>query len=193
MKYQNRIFRWDAECNSCRQTSRCWVEMIFTQYQPIIPCIQNLSIRPFQRLWFWYTFGYGFPWIFIYIKSYNSIHQLLTSEPNSSLKARSHVGQQNALVRISKHLNINSRRTVYNSFIMRKINHCKSITKSLNRSKKGALRILFVDYNSSYLELLRRAPTTTLLLQRLRLIVLTVFKSLHLPNPPCLNEIFTPK
>ena len=80
----------------------------------------------------------GFPeYTCTYIKSYNSIHQLLTSEPNSSLKARSHVGQQNALARISKHLNINSRRVVYNSFIMSNINHCKSIIKGLNRSKKG--------------------------------------------------------
>ena len=30
-------------------------------------------------------------------------------------------------------------------------------------------------------------------MQRLRLIALTVFKSLHGLNPPCLNDTFTPK
>ena len=48
-------------------------------------------------------------------------------------------------------------------------------------------------YIQSYTELLGRAGTTTLLIQRLRLIALTVFKSLHGLNPPCLNDMFTPK
>ena len=65
--------------------------------------------------------------------------------------------------------------------------------QKLEKIQEIALRILFADYNSSYTELLGRVGTTTLLIQRLRLIALTVFKSLHGLNPPCLNDMFTPK
>ena len=109
--------------------------------------------------------------------------------------------QLNALARISRHLNINSRRAVYNSFIMSSFNYCPLVwhfcgqvnNQKLEQIQERALRILFADYNSSYLELLNRAGTTTLLIQRLRLIALAVFKSLHGLNPPCLNDMFTPK
>ena len=37
------------------------------------------------------------------------------------------------------------------------------------------------------------APSHYLLIQRLRLIALAVFKSLHGLNPPCLNDMFSPK
>ena len=110
--------------------------------------------------------------------------------------------QLNALARISRHLKINSRRAIYKSFIMSNFNYCPLVwhfcgqvnNQKLEQIQGRALRILFVDYNSSYLELLERAGTTILLIQRLiRLIALTVFKSLHGLNPPCLNDIFTPK
>ena len=109
--------------------------------------------------------------------------------------------QLNALARISKHLNINSRRAIYNSFIMSNFNYCPLVwhfcghvnNQKLEKIQERALRILFADYNSSYIELLGKAGTTTLLIQRLRLIALTVFKSLHGMNPPCLNDMFTPK
>ena len=41
--------------------------------------------------------------------------------------------------------------------------------------------------------LLEKAGTTTPLIQRLSLITMTVFKSLHGLNPPCLNDMFTPE
>ena len=58
--------------------------------------------------------------------------------------------------------------------------------------QERALRILFADYNSSYMEILERADTTTLLIHWLRLIVPIVLKSLHVLNPACLNDMFTP-
>ena len=105
--------------------------------------------------------------------------------------------QLNALARISRHLNINSCRAVYNSFIMSNFNNCPLVrhfcgqvnNQKLEQIQERAPRILFADYNSSYLELLKRAGTTTLLIQRLRLIALNVFKSLHGLNPPCLKKI----
>ena len=110
--------------------------------------------------------------------------------------------QLNALACVSKHLNINSRRAIYNSFLMSNFNYCPLVwhfcgqvnNQKFEKIQERALRILFeyCDYNSSYIELLGKAGTTIRLIQRLRLIALTVFKSLHCLNPPCLNDMFTP-
>ena len=105
--------------------------------------------------------------------------------------------QCNALAPVSKHLNINSRRTIYNSFIMSNLTYCPLVwhfcgkinNQTLEQIQENALRILFPDYNSSYLGLLNRAGTTTLLMLQLRLTPLFVFKSLHGLNPPCLKAL----
>ena len=107
--------------------------------------------------------------------------------------------QLNALVRISKHLNINSHRTMYNSFIMNVFNYCRLVrhfccqinNQKLEKIQQRALRIVFADYNSSYMERLKKAGTTILFIRRLCLIALTVFKSLDGLNPLCLNDIVT--
>ena len=108
-----------------------------------------------------------------------------------SVCCRKAARQPNALARISKHLNINSCSAIYNSFIMSNFNYCPLVwhfcgqvnNQKLETIQEKALRILFADYNSSYTELPGNAGTTTLLIQRLRLIALTVFKSLHGLNP----------
>ena len=109
--------------------------------------------------------------------------------------------QLNALARISKHLNLNSRRTIYNSFIMSNFNYCplvwhfcgKSNNQKLEKIQERALRILYNDFSSTYPQLLKTAGTTTLLIQRLRLLTITVYKSLNGMNPPCLNTMFVKK
>ena len=75
--------------------------------------------------------------------------------------------QLNALARISKHLNINSRSAIYNSFIMSNFNHCPLVwhffgqvnNQKLEKIQERAPKILFADYNSSYMELLEKAGT----------------------------------
>ena len=105
--------------------------------------------------------------------------------------------QLNALARISKHLDMRSRRTVYNSFIMSNFNYCplvwhfcgKTNNDKLEKLQECALRILYDDYESCYEELLCKADSNTLLIQRLRLMAVSVYKSIKSLNPPCLNDI----
>ena len=107
----------------------------------------------------------------------------------------------NALARISKHLTINSHRATYNSFIMRHFNYCPLVwhfcghvnNQKLEKIHERALRILFAEYNSSYIEVLGKAGTTILLIQRLCLIALTFFESVHGLNTPCINYMLTPE
>ena len=109
--------------------------------------------------------------------------------------------QLNALARIAKYLDVRSRRTIYNSFIMSNFNYCplvwhfcgKTNNQKLEKIQERALRILYDDYTSTYDELIDKAGTNTLLINRLRLMALTVFKSIKSLNPPCLNDIFSKK
>ena len=109
--------------------------------------------------------------------------------------------QLNALARIAKYLDVRSRRTIYNSFIMSSFNYCplvwhfcgKTKNQKLEKIQERTLRILYDDYTSIYDELLDKAGTNTLLINRLRLMALTVFKSINSLNPPCLNDIFSKK
>ena len=63
----------------------------------------------------------------------------------------------------------------------------------MEKIQERALRIRYDDYTSTYDELLDEAGINTLLINRLRLTALTVFKSLSSLNPPCLNDIFSTK
>ena len=69
----------------------------------------------------------------------------------------------------------------------------KTNSQKLEKIQDRALRILYDDYTSTYDELLDKAGTNTLLINRLRLMALTVFKSINSLNPPCLNDIFSKK
>ena len=41
VRYQTRIFRLGAVWNFCRHNRKCWVEMLFTRHQPVIPRNKN--------------------------------------------------------------------------------------------------------------------------------------------------------
>ena len=101
-----------------------------------------------------------------------TIDDKLCFSQHISVCCKKAAGQLNALSRISKHLNINSRRAMYNSFIMRNVNHCpfmwhfcgQANKQKLEKIQERALRILFADYNSSYMMLLVKAGTQSRIL-----------------------------
>ena len=66
----------------------------------------------------------------------------------------------------------------------------KNNTKKIERIQERSLRILYNDFTSSYASLLEKADTTTVLIRRLRLIAIFVFKSLHGLNPSYCKDMF---
>ena len=79
--------------------------------------------------------------------------------------------QPNALVRISRYLNISPRSLRYNSFVEK-----QTITKLKKKMKERALRMTSRAYESSHEVLLSAAEAPTMLSRRLRVILLEVFK-----------------
>ena len=106
------------------------------------------------------------------------------------------------MVRIIKFLDIRSRNTIYNSFILVEFNYCPlvwySSAKTNNdqlekKNHQRALRIQYQDYNSTYDDLLLMVGTNVLLILRLLLMALWVSKSLNSLNIPPVWMIDLPR
>ena len=106
--------------------------------------------------------------------------------------------QINALKRLSKYLNERSRVLIYKSFISSNFNYCpvtwmfcgwQNVTK-LEKLQERALRFVFKDNNSSYVDPLKRGNFLSLSAYRIRSLAMEVFKCFHGMNPMCFNNLF---
>ena len=109
--------------------------------------------------------------------------------------------QLNALTRISNHLDLKSRKIIYQSFVASNFNYCPLVwhfcgklnTAKIEKIQERALKIIYKDYESTYHDLLLESDSTTLFMSRIRLLIIEVFKCIYKFNPQCLNELFTIK
>ena len=103
--------------------------------------------------------------------------------------------QLNALARISNYLDVSTRRAIYDSFVASNFNYCPPVwhfcgatnNSKLEKIQERCLRIIYKDNESPYETLLETTNTTSLVVSRLRLILLEVYKSLHQLNAKCIN------
>ena len=127
-----------------------------------------------------------------------TIDKQLTFNEHISLCCTKAARQLNAFARISKYLNKNSRRAIHHSFIASNFSYCplvwhfcgKSNNAKLEKIQERSLRILCNNYTSSYEDLLCNTGLSTLLLNRLKCILLETFKSTKHLNAECLHGIF---
>ena len=106
--------------------------------------------------------------------------------------------QLNALARFSKYLDPKSKSIIYNSFIRSNFKYCplvwhlcgKTNNNKLEKIQERSLRILQDTYELSYEELLNRNGSSTLLLHRIKLLLLETYQSFHGMNANCLHNIF---
>ena len=106
--------------------------------------------------------------------------------------------QLNALARISNYLDVSARKLIYNSFVASNFDYCPLVwhfcgatnSNKIEKIQQRCLRIIYKDYESSNEKMLEMANTTTLVISRLRLLLLEVFKSIHHLNPKCISDLF---
>ena len=90
---------------------------------------------------------------------------------------------------------------IYNSFVASNFNYCALVwhfcglsnSNKMNKIQERCLRIVYKDYVSSYDRLLEMVNTTSLVISRLRILLLEVYKSIHHLNPKCINGLFEVK
>ena len=106
--------------------------------------------------------------------------------------------QLNAFSRISKFLNCNTKKIIFNSFIKSNFEYCPTVwhfcgkrnNSKIEKIQERALKIVFGDYDSDYQDLIQRFGTTTLLRARINKIITEIFKSIHHMNPTYLHSLF---
>lgn len=106
--------------------------------------------------------------------------------------------QINVLSRLSNMLTLPCKMKILNAFIISNFNYCCLIyhhcnvtdAKRLERLMKRALRFVYLDFTSSYKELLVKAKRSSLYVSRLRIMLLTVYKILHGMCPPVSQDLF---
>ena len=114
-----------------------------------------------------------------------TIDKQLTFNEHISLCCTKAARQLNTFARILKYLNPNSRRTIHHSFIASNFSYCplvwhfcgKTNNAKLEKIQERSLRIMCTDYTSSYEDQLRNTGLSTLLLNRLKSMLLETFKS----------------
>ena len=107
--------------------------------------------------------------------------------------------QLNVLKRLSSLLDFNSRMAIFRSFILSNFNYCPIIwhhcgqanTQKLERLQLKALKFVYdcTNQDITYEELLKKANLSSLLISRLRLIAVEVYKIVHKKSPEILHEL----
>ena len=131
--------------------------------------------------------------------------KLLGIEIDSKLNFDTHVHeicqkaarQINALKRLSKFMNLDSRMTIFRSFITSNFGYCSLVwhacsaknTQKLEKLQLRALRFVYHDYTSTIDEL-ERARRPSLHLGRLITLATEVYKSVHQLNPPYVQYLY---
>ena len=109
--------------------------------------------------------------------------------------------QLNALSRISRYLDTSSKLIIYSSFINSNFLYCpliwhfcgKVTNDKVEKLNERSIRIIYKDYTSSYYDLLEKSEMPTILENRLRFLLLEVFKCIKGRGTPCLRDLFTVK
>ena len=103
-----------------------------------------------------------------------------------------------ALMRLRDKLDMNKKLILYNSFIKSQfgyfpivwICHGKVAANKINIIQKRALRAIYNDFDSSFIELLKRGNHETIHQTNLKHLVVKVFKCLRKETPGIFNDIF---
>ena len=109
--------------------------------------------------------------------------------------------QLNVLNRLSKYLDFEGRMCIFRCFILSQFNYCALVwhfcgqvnSNKLERIQYRALRFVFMDFCSSYDELLNRANLTSLEVGRKRMLLKEVYKATNGMSPEILRDLFSKK
>jgi hypothetical protein len=109
--------------------------------------------------------------------------------------------QVNGLYRLATYLPKESLMKIYVSFVVPNFLYCplswhfcsQSNSKKLEKVQERAFRIILNDLDSSYKGMLEKTKSQSLYINRLRLIMIEIFKSLNGLAPEFVKDLFAPK
>ena len=137
---------------------------------------------------------------FMIISPDDDCAQRLVLNGNTVLVSEKHV-QGLGVIIDSKTSDEPACKIIYNSFVASNFNYYPLVwhfcgatnSNKIEKIQERCLRIIYKDYESSYHRLLGMANITTLVISRLRILILEVFKSIRQLNPKCISDLFEVK
>ena len=104
----------------------------------------------------------------------------------------------NALARVPHYTNLAQRRLILNAFIFPQFGYCpliwmchsRKLNNHINNSHKGALRIVFRDYKSTFQQLLRQNKSVSIHQRNLQILATNIFKTKNGLNPVITEYVF---
>ena len=109
--------------------------------------------------------------------------------------------QLNILKRLGRYLDRLSKLTIFHTFILSNFNFCPLAwhfctdknSKKLEKVQERALRFVYDDYTSSYINLLEKALVPSLQIRRIRTMALETYKIVNKLAPVCLRDLVNVK
>ena len=109
--------------------------------------------------------------------------------------------QLNILKRLGRYLDRLSKLTIFHTFILSNFNFCPLAwhfctdknSKKLEKVQERALRFVYDDYTSSYINLLEKALVLSLQIRRIRTMALETYKIVNKLAPVCLHDLVNVK
>ena len=103
-----------------------------------------------------------------------------------------------ALTRMAKITPFDKKKILMQSFVKSQFSHCplvwmfcsRKLNDKINSVRKRALRIVYLDYNSSFAELLEKDKSVTIHQRNLQLLAIEMFKIVKKIGPELMREIF---
>ena len=117
-------------------------------------------------------------------------------------RCKSAGNQVNALTRLKSFLSLKERVVSVNSFIYSNFDYCplvwmfsheSSLNNKIESLHKWALRFLLNDYENSYEELLEKSGKANMNFQRIRFLIIKIYKTISSSNPDFMKKIFEMK
>ena len=135
--------------------------------------------------------------------------KLLGVEIDDKLSFKTHISticskagrQLSALARLSRHLDVDTKLLILNSFILSNFNYCPLVwhhcsivsTLKMEKIQERGLRFVYNDPISSYSELLSKSGKNMLYIDRLKKLAIFVYKCIKLEGPSNTHNLFSKK
>ena len=153
-------------------------------------------IIPMYRLWLNGLYGLYGPRCPLFSK--RPINLISLSLSHLCIKA---ARQSNSLQRIAKYLNQNTKKIVFNSFILSNFNYCPLVwhicsiknTQKVEKIHERGLHIILNDYQSDYKAVLESSGRELMYISRLKKLAMFVYKSYNNTSLGLTNDIFNKK
>ena len=131
---------------------------------------------------------------------------LLGVTVNKNLKFETHVneickkasGKLTALARMARIMPLYKKKILMNSFVQSQFSYCpmlwmfcsRNLNDKINRIHKRALRMVYLDFTSSFAELLKRGGSVTIHQRNIQLVAITMFGVVRKLGPDIVRDLF---